>query len=52
MRPGEEVLVERMLAHSPVTVDKPKYTDPHTKANALLQVRAVYNLHVYMPEGL
>jgi len=31
--------VERLLAHAPVAVDKPKYTDPHTKANALLQVR-------------
>jgi hypothetical protein len=39
VRPGEEVLVERLLAHAPVAVDKPKYTDPHTKANALLQVR-------------
>ena len=39
MRPGEEALVEKLLAHAPVAVDRPRYTDPHTKANALLQVR-------------
>ena len=37
VRPGEELLVERLLAHAPVSVDRPRYTDPHTKANALLQ---------------
>jgi pre-mRNA-splicing helicase BRR2 len=39
VRPGEELLVERLLAHAPVAVDRPRYGDPHTKANALLQVR-------------
>ncbi len=39
VRPGEELVVERMLHHAPVAVDNPKYMDPHTKANALLQVR-------------
>jgi len=37
IRPGEEDAVRKILMHSPVTLDKPKYTDPHTKANALLQ---------------
>ena len=37
LRPNEDEEVRRMLAHAPVTVDKPRYTDPHTKANALLQ---------------
>lgn len=37
MRPGEENVVERMLKHAPVSVDKPRYSDPHTKVNALLQ---------------
>jgi len=36
-RPGEEDLVERLLKHCPLTVEGAKYTDPHTKANALLQ---------------
>ena len=40
LRPGEDVAVEKLLAHAPVAVDRPKYTDPHTKANALLQVCA------------
>lgn len=37
VRPGEERTVEKLLAHAPLAVDKPKYTDPHTKVNALLQ---------------
>jgi pre-mRNA-splicing helicase BRR2 len=37
MRPGEEAVVERLLKHAPLGVDKPRYGDPHTKANALLQ---------------
>jgi len=37
MRPGEEDAVKKILAHSPLTLDKPKYSDPHTKTNALLQ---------------
>jgi Sec63 Brl domain len=40
MRPGDEEAVRKLLMHAPVAVDAPKYTDPHTKANALLQVRA------------
>jgi hypothetical protein len=37
LRPGEENVVEKMINHAPVAVDKPKYSDPHTKVNALLQ---------------
>lgn len=37
LRPGEEEAVRKLLAHAPVAVDRPKYTDPHVKANALLQ---------------
>jgi pre-mRNA-splicing helicase BRR2 len=37
LRPGEEEAVRRLLAHAPVAVDKPRFTDPHVKANALLQ---------------
>mmetsp|Transcript_21253 Transcript_21253/g.29469 ORF Transcript_21253/g.29469 Transcript_21253/m.29469 type:complete len:287 (-) Transcript_21253:196-1056(-) len=37
MRPNEEEAVRKLLQHSPLTLDAPKYTDPHTKANALLQ---------------
>lgn len=37
VRPGEEEEVRHMLAHAPLSVDKPQYGDPHTKANALLQ---------------
>lgn len=39
VRPGEEDVVRRLLTHAPVAVDKPRFTDPHVKANALLQVR-------------
>jgi pre-mRNA-splicing helicase BRR2 len=37
LRPGEENVVEKMINHAPVAVDKPKFSDPHTKVNALLQ---------------
>lgn len=37
LRPGEEALVEKLLAHAPLALDKPAYGDPHTKVNALLQ---------------
>ena len=37
IRPGEEEAVRKLLMHAAVAVDKPRYTDPHTKANALLQ---------------
>lgn len=37
VRPGEDDIVKKLLNHAPISVDKPKYTDPHTKANALLQ---------------
>lgn len=31
-------LPQKMLQHAPLAVDKPKFTDPHTKVNALVQV--------------
>lgn len=37
MRPGDEEAVKKILMHTPLTLDAPKYSDPHTKANALLQ---------------
>ncbi|CAD7700973.1 unnamed protein product, partial [Ostreobium quekettii] len=37
LRPGEDDAVRKLLMHAPVAVDRPKYTDPHVKANALLQ---------------
>lgn len=37
MRPGEENVVGKMINHAPVSVDHPKFSDPHTKVNALLQ---------------
>jgi pre-mRNA-splicing helicase BRR2 len=37
LRPGEELVVEQMIKHAPVAVDKPRFSDPHTKVNALLQ---------------
>ena len=39
VRPGEEEAIRRLLMHAPLALDKPKFTDPHTKANALLQVQ-------------
>lgn len=38
VRPGEETAVQRLLAHAPLALDRPRFTDPHTKVNALLQV--------------
>ena len=37
IRPGEEEAVRKLLMHAPVAVESPRYTDPHIKANALLQ---------------
>ena len=38
MRPGEDEAVRKLLAHAPVAAPEGvKYTDPHTKVNALLQ---------------
>jgi pre-mRNA-splicing helicase BRR2 len=37
VRPGEERAVERLLRHAPLAVERPRYSDPHTKVNALLQ---------------
>ncbi|CAL8467727.1 g7265 [Coccomyxa elongata] len=37
MRPGDEDSVRKLLLHAPLAVEAPKWTDPHTKANALLQ---------------
>ncbi|KAL6768281.1 hypothetical protein ACKKBF_B38500 [Auxenochlorella protothecoides x Auxenochlorella symbiontica] len=37
VRPGEERAIERLLAHAPLALAAPRYTDPHTKVDALLQ---------------
>ncbi|DBA74615.1 TPA: DExH-box ATP-dependent RNA helicase DExH12 [Trebouxia sp. C0005] len=37
VRPGEEESVERLLRHAKLAITSPVYTDPHTKANALIQ---------------
>ncbi|XP_070055782.1 DExH-box ATP-dependent RNA helicase DExH12-like [Nicotiana tomentosiformis] len=37
IRPGEEELTRRLINHQRFSFRNPKYTDPHTKANALLQ---------------
>ncbi|PSC69011.1 U5 small nuclear ribonucleo 200 kDa helicase-like [Micractinium conductrix] len=37
VRPGEERVFQKLLQHAPLAVDRPKYTDPHTKVNALVQ---------------
>ena len=31
MRPGDEEAVKKILMHTPLTLDAPKYSDPHTK---------------------
>ncbi|KQJ92834.1 DExH-box ATP-dependent RNA helicase DExH12 [Brachypodium distachyon] len=36
-RPGEEEYIERLVRHQRFSIEKPKYGDPHVKANALLQ---------------
>lgn len=38
VRPGEETAVSKLLMHAPVAVANHRATDPHAKANALLQV--------------
>ncbi|KAK4751540.1 hypothetical protein SAY87_005022 [Trapa incisa] len=37
IRPGEEELLRRLINHQRFSFDNPKCTDPHIKANALLQ---------------
>ncbi|KAK3020100.1 hypothetical protein RJ639_003724 [Escallonia herrerae] len=37
MRPGEEDLIRRLINHQRFSFDSPKCSDPHVKANALLQ---------------
>ncbi|KAM7481884.1 hypothetical protein LguiB_006467 [Lonicera macranthoides] len=37
IRPGEEELLRRLINHQRFSFDNPKCTDPHVKANALLQ---------------
>jgi len=37
MRHGEDNLLQRLAAHLPMKMEKPKYGDPHTKAVVLLQ---------------
>ncbi|KAK4275030.1 hypothetical protein QN277_018173 [Acacia crassicarpa] len=37
IRPGEEEVVRRLINHQRFSFDNPKVTDPHIKANALLQ---------------
>ncbi|XP_009787289.1 DExH-box ATP-dependent RNA helicase DExH12-like [Nicotiana tabacum] len=37
IRPGEEELIRRLIKHLRFSFENPKYTDPHIKANALLQ---------------
>ena len=45
IRPGEEEAIRKLLMHAAVALDKPRYTDPHTKANALLQVCQLLPTH-------
>ncbi|CAL5322251.1 unnamed protein product [Camellia sinensis] len=37
IRPGEEELIRRLINHQSFSFENPKCTDPHVKANALLQ---------------
>ncbi|GIL50154.1 hypothetical protein Vafri_6292 [Volvox africanus] len=37
VRPGEETAIQKLLMHSPVSVTQPRPSDPHCKANVLLQ---------------
>lgn len=37
VRPGEELSVQKLLAHAPLALERPRYADAHTKVNALLQ---------------
>ena len=38
VRHGEEKALQQLASHVPLTNDRVKYTDPHTKAYLLLQV--------------
>ncbi|KAG5559687.1 hypothetical protein RHGRI_009265 [Rhododendron griersonianum] len=44
IRPGEEELIRKLINHQRFACDNPKCTDPHVKANALLQ--AHFSRHV------
>lgn len=37
IRPGEEELIRRLINHQRFSFENPKFSDPHVKANALLQ---------------
>uniref|UniRef100_A0A2P2L2Z5 RNA helicase n=1 Tax=Rhizophora mucronata TaxID=61149 RepID=A0A2P2L2Z5_RHIMU len=37
MRPGEEEVLRKLINHQRFSFENPRYTDPHVKANALLQ---------------
>ncbi|VFQ99826.1 unnamed protein product [Cuscuta campestris] len=37
IRPGDEELIRRLINHQRFSFENPKYTDPHVRANALLQ---------------
>ncbi|GAB2288942.1 DExH-box ATP-dependent RNA helicase DExH12 [Dionaea muscipula] len=37
VRPGEEELIRRLIHHQRFSMEHPRYTDPHVKANVLLQ---------------
>ncbi|KAL3845926.1 hypothetical protein ACJIZ3_003329 [Penstemon smallii] len=37
IRPGEEELIRKLIIHQRFSYENPKFTDPHLKANALLQ---------------
>ncbi|KAK8661996.1 hypothetical protein V6N13_091584 [Hibiscus sabdariffa] len=37
IRPGEEEVLRRLINHQRFSFENPRYTDPHVKANALLQ---------------
>uniref|UniRef100_A0A7N0T061 RNA helicase n=1 Tax=Kalanchoe fedtschenkoi TaxID=63787 RepID=A0A7N0T061_KALFE len=37
LRPGEEDAIRRLMNHQRFSFENPKYTDPHVKANVLLQ---------------
>lgn len=37
IRPGEEELIRKLINHQRFSFENPKWTDPHVKANALLQ---------------
>ncbi len=45
VRPGEETAVQKLVTHAPVAFSAPKFSDPHTKANALLQVGGAWPQH-------